>query len=388
LAAVFVCAHAARAGEPLGVDQEQFATAGRLLRDGLLPYRDLADTRPPLQLYTWLLAWAGGSVRGAWAFEAVWLGATMLVAFGAARRWQGNWAGFAAAACVFVGLWAPRLGGHASRLQPEELLALPVLAAAWLAVIAVWRPRAALGCGALTGIAALYKVAAIAIAIAWLVLWWTSLDRRAAVARAAWFVAGIAAPWLVMIVWFAAHGALGPFLDTVFGSGRSLDAPWGDVLAQFFSTAALAFAPLWIAAGAGVALAWKRDRARGMCLAAWIASAILAIALQRQLAGYPFLLLVPPLAVASGIGIVELLALRRARYGLVLVAILAALTARDWIGTYGSHGARAHAPVSILPGSATHGRSWSALTMLGLRPCSHSGTYASQVATKEFQWRV
>ena len=191
-------------------------------------------------LYTWVGAWAGGSAASAWLFEALWLAATMGLAFVVVRqRWHGVWAGIAAAACMLVGLWAPRLGGYWSRLQAEELLALPELAAAYFALVAVTRPRAALGAGALMGIASLYKVPAIAICVAWLVLWLVALPRRAAAVRAGWFAAGVLAPWLIPALWFAAHGAFAVFVDAVFFYQRHwitmIDPPWGDVADQFVS---------------------------------------------------------------------------------------------------------------------------------------------------------
>jgi hypothetical protein len=334
VAVAFVCAQLARAGEPLGLDQGLFACFGRWLRDGWLPYRDLFDSKPPLHLYTWVLAWAGGSTASAWWFEAIWLAATMAVAALAVRRWNTAPAGLAAAVLVLVGLWAPGLGGYWSRLQAEELLALPVVGAAWLALVAIERPRVAFACGVLVGVAGLYKVPALLTAVAWPVLW---RDRR----RTAWFAGGVLVPWLVFALWFAAHGALSDFTDAVFFYQRHwiamIDPPWGDVAHDFVATAVPALAPLWVAAAAGVALTWRRDRARAVCLAVWIGSAVLAIALQRQLAGYHFLLLVPPLAFAGGIGVAQLAEHPRARYGLVVIAALLGLAARDWAHAYGGH---------------------------------------------------
>jgi hypothetical protein len=321
----FVCLQLARAGEPLGLDQGLFATFGRWLRAGWVPYRDIFDSKPPLHLYTWVPA----SAMGPWLFEAFWLAATMVLAVLALRRWCCAWAGLVAAVLLFAGLWAPGLGGYWTRLQAEELLAPAVLGAAWLALVAVERPRAALWCGVLVGAASLYKVPALVTGVAWLVLW---RDAR----RSAWFAAGVVAPWAVAVLWFAAHGALGDFLDAVFLYQRHwiamIDPPWSDVVHGFVSTALPALAPLWVAAAAGVIVTWRTDRARATFLIAWIASAIVAVVLQRQLAGYHFLLLVPPLAFAGGLAVAD----RRGRYALIAVAALLGLAARDWVRSYGS----------------------------------------------------
>src|SRR3569623_844720 len=192
----FVAIQVIRAGEPLGLDQGLFACFGRWLRDGWIPYRDMGDSKPPLHLYSWVRAWAGGAPAAAWRCEALWLAGTSLLAFAVARRRWGDRAGLAAAARVFVGLWTPGFGGYWSRLQAEELLVLPELAAAWFAISALDRPRAAIACGALVGVVGLYKVPALATGGAWLALWIASQPRREALRR----------------LGLAANGGLGPRL--------------------------------------------------------------------------------------------------------------------------------------------------------------------------------
>ncbi len=365
----FVYAQLARAGEPLGLDQGLFACFGRWLRDGWLPYRDIFDSKPPLHLYTWVLAWAGGSPGSAWLFEALWLAASCALAFFVARRRQCAWAGLAAAALLFVGLWAPGLGGYWSRLQAEELLVLPELAAAWFAMTTLARPRAALACGALTGIVGLYKIPGLAVAGAWVALWIASAPRGDAAAGRRWLAvrigylaAGIALPWLVASAWFAAHGALASFVDaTVFYQRHwiaMIDPPWREVLDQFATTVVHELAPLGVAAIAGLALAWRRDRAYAICLLAWIGLDAIAIVLQRQLAGYHFLLLVPPLALAAGSGVVALAAnLRRAVVPVVIalavIALLLAGALRDWVRTYGAGDLRSYDRGQFSPADET-----------------------------------
>ncbi|MEO8548611.1 MAG: hypothetical protein ABI678_01510 [Kofleriaceae bacterium] len=335
IGAGFVIAQVVRAGEPLGLDQGLFACFGRWLRAGWLPYRDLFDSKPPLHLYTWVLAWAGGSTASAWWFEAIWLAATSGVAYVVARRWWGAWSGLAAAALVLAGLWTPGFGGYWSRLQAEELLVLPLLGAAAWAVVAMGRARAALACGACMGLVGLYKVPGLALCGAWLVLWFAALSPREAGRRCAWFAAGLVAPWLVASAWFAAHGAFGAFCNSVFVYQRHwiamIDPPWHDVVDQFTSTATHELAPFLVAAAAGIALMWRRDRPRALCLIAWTGCAGLAVVLQRQLAGYHFLLLVPGLAFAAAYGLVEL-ARRTLAYRLALVPIgaLLALALAGW----------------------------------------------------------
>jgi hypothetical protein len=194
----------------------------------------------------------------------------------------------------------------------------------------------------------LYTVPALVFGVAWLALWLASVPKREAARRAGWFALGVLAPWLVASLWFAAHGAFGVFADSVFVYQRHwiamIDPPWTDVLDQFVSIAGLELAPLLVAAAVGIAVAWRRDRARAICLLAWIGASALAVIAQRQLAGYHFLLLVPGLAFAASYGVLALvdLVIHRAQLarvgaaaGLVAIAALLLGTARDWSRAYG-----------------------------------------------------
>jgi hypothetical protein len=340
LAAGFVYAQLLRSSEPLGLDQGLFACFGRWLREGWLPYRDIFDSKPPLHLYTWTLAWAGTSTASAWWFEAFWLAGTLALAFLLARKQWGDWAGLAASALLFVGVWDPGLGGYWSRLQAEELLVLPELGAAWFALRAVDKPRAAIACGVLTGVVGLYKIPALAVGAAWLALWLASMPWRDVVTRTLWLAGGVAAPWLVASAWFAAHGAFGELTSATLFYQRHwiemIDPPLSQVLDQFVSIALRELAPLWLGAACGIALAWRRQRAHAIWLATWIAAAALAIVMQRQLAGYHFLLLVPPLALASARAVVALGELVRPVAGAIAICALIALSVYDWPGAYGA----------------------------------------------------
>ena len=77
-----------RSVEPLALDQGLFACFGRFVPRGMLPYRDLFDSKPPLFLYLHVLAGRFGSepATALWRFETLWLAATAAVAFVLARR--------------------------------------------------------------------------------------------------------------------------------------------------------------------------------------------------------------------------------------------------------------------------------------------------------------
>jgi 4-amino-4-deoxy-L-arabinose transferase-like glycosyltransferase len=347
---VFVTLEVMRANEPLALDQGLFACFGRWVRSGWLPYRDLFDSKPPLFLYTWVLgsAFPGNAATAMWHFEALWLIATMLLAARFAGRLWGAPAGWTAAAFLFVGLWAPGWGGYWARAQAEELLALPVFAAALAAVAARDRAPFALVAGVLTGMAGLYKIAGLAVAFVWPLLW---LERRrfaAALARTALLLAGIAIPWLCASGWFAAHGAFAAFVDGVFRYQRHIAAviapPVGDVVASFAVTLARQVPWLLALAAAGIAILVARRRREAVWLTAWLLATSAAVIAQRQLAGYHFLLVIPALALAAALGCVELVRLaaatpwRPARVGALALLAIALVLAGKFALSFADYG--------------------------------------------------
>jgi len=336
-----------RLGEPLGVDQGLFACFTRWVPRGWLPYRDLFDSKPPLFLYWWALPAAvpGELGRAIWWTEGLWLAATSIVAFRVARALFGATAGVATAALLLVGLSAPGFGGFWSRAQAEELLVLPMLASLSWAL----RPglRAAFVAGGLVGVCGLFKIPSMAIAGAWVVLFAVRHPRREATLRTGLLGLGVAVPWALAVGWFAAHGALRAFVDGVFVYHRHNAAfiapPWDAVL-EGFSRELLDTAPLLVAAASfGLFVLLRRRAPEGYWLAALVAVTCAAVVLQRQLAGYHFLLTVPALALVGGYGtaVAARAIARRGRVrvvgaltALVLLA-LGARTAASYAKAYG-----------------------------------------------------
>jgi hypothetical protein len=341
--AVFVgTMHWVRAGEPLALDQGLFACFTRWVPRGWLPYRDLFDSKPPLFLYAWTLAAAmpGDITTAMWRLETLWLAGSMIATFVLVRRVTSDrFAGLAAAALLFVGLWCPAWGGYWSRAQAEELATLPIMVAAMLALREP-TPRRLIALGALTGVIGLFKIPAMAVAAAWPVMWLGDGWRRV-VARAAWAAGGLALPWLGAAIFFAAQGAFDDFVQGVFVYHRYnaafITPPWGDTIVDFIGTVVAAVPELLLLAAVGLVALPRRER---LFVGVWIASTMVAVVLQRQLAGYHYLLIVPGLAVAAGCGAVAVVRWHRAVAATVLI-VLAALCVRTgaaWRDAYGGHG--------------------------------------------------
>lgn len=331
-------AEALRWNEPLALDQGLFACFTRWVPRGLLPYRDLFDSKPPAFLYSYALArlFPVELTHAIWLFEALWLGGAMALAYAIGRRVWDRWAGLTAAALLLAAEWAPGWGGWWARAQADELVALPMLAAALFAWRTIEIEKLALWAGVFTGAAGLFKIPSMAIAGAWPLCWYFTVGARAAARRIGWMALGLAAPWALAAGWFAAHGAFGDFVYGAFVYHRYnaeyIAPPWGGVLSDFVKTMVVDGA-LPLACGVlGLATMQRRERA---WLAPWIALTMAAVVLERQLAGYHYLLAMPALAIAGGFGVARLACARRpvAMAGVLLV-LLAGVDGIRWWRAY------------------------------------------------------
>ncbi len=370
LAAFFIAIQIARSVEPLAMDQGLFACFGKFIPRGFLPYRDLFDSKPPLFLYTYAIAFAipGSPVTALWIFEGLWLAASM-VAIGllAARLW-GRWCGLAASAFLFTGLWSPGWGGYWARAQAEELLALPMIGAAWFALAVPPRRGSAFWAGALTGIAGLYKIPAMGVALAWPLVWPSNGGRAegtraaalaTAARRTAWMAAGIAAPWAIALGYFWWRGALADLWDGVYVYQKILadtnPPAWGLVIRRFFEKLVSEAPGLLLAAAIGGALLVIRRRREAWLVVGWVVTTLAAVVFQRRLFDYHFVVVVPALAIAGSYGAVALARAavgergRRRATACGALAVLAALGVRSALAWRTAYGPDAAALAGAIP---------------------------------------
>jgi hypothetical protein len=342
-----IAMHVVRLPEPLGIDQGLFACFARWVPHGWLPYRDIFDTKPPLFLYWWGASAIipGDVIRAAWWWEELWLVATLGLAYALAARVWGRWEGLAAAALLFVGLWSPAWGAFWSRAQAEEVLTLPMLGSAWLAWRALDRSRLALWAGVLVGVCGLFKIPSMAIALSWAVAWLACGTWRGAAERVGWMLAGVLAPWALAFGWFAAHGATSSFIDGVFVCQRYyatfIAPPWGGVLSDYGGKMLKESPLLVVLAVVGVLRLARRGAREAHWVGSWIVTTVAAVVLQRQLAGYHYMLAVPALALAGAYGLVDIVRAVRAPdarliagAGLLAVALFAAQEGQAWWRAY------------------------------------------------------
>lgn len=337
--------------QPLGPDQSLYAYVAQEIGRGGWPYLDAWDQKPPgvHLLYAALFAvWPDDAAIAFGDLAAAAVCAALLVPLGAWWSGGARGAGWTAAA-LFLLLGDPnwqRLGGLRVRGQCEVFIGLAVAAAVWLAIRHRQRarpaPALAAAAGLLIGVAALFKYpAAVYGLVPLLVLLWPGGDGRAgtrATGRSiAALVAGAAAPGLAMIALYWSAGGLQDLVDATVlynlrYSGTTYEGPVDFV--RYLVTFPVQHARvdgLWLTGGAGamVLAAGLRHDPRRLVLFAWLACAMLAIAINgsRGLPQY-FVQAAPAWALAAGLGLATVWSRRRLVTRVAIVAILVVAVAR------------------------------------------------------------
>ncbi len=293
---------------PAGRDQGIFATAGLMLGDGAVLYRDVFEVKQPLILflYHWAFSIAGRvSPEVVNAVDAILRVAALPVFYVLGARLHGRAGGLVAAA-VF-GLMSVAVFGDFWDVAQAETFAGVLLAAAFLAVLGGPRGPWAWGlAGALVAASTLFKATAALPGLAIVAGVVVGLDggagRRVA-ARLGALAIGAACVVGPVIGYFAANGALDALVEVQvrFNRYHAWQYDWADASRIH---GIVLFVP-WLCEPAGLSqtaalvvaawLAW-RGPASGRVLALWWALAWLTIPIQGKLWQYHYALVLPPQA--------------------------------------------------------------------------------------------
>lgn len=293
---------------PAGRDQGIFATAGLMLGDGAVLYRDVFEVKQPLILflYHWAFSLSGrASPEVVNAVDAIVRVAALPVFYAIGARLHGRVGGLVAAA-VF-GLMSVAVFGDFWDVAQAETFAGVLLAGAFLAVIGGPRgPCAWALAGALVAAAAMFKVTAVLPGLAIVAAVVVGLDGggvRRLGARLGALAVGAALVVGPVIGYFVAHDALDALIDVQlrFNRYHAWQYDWRDASRIH---GIVLFVP-WLCEPAGlgqtaalVAAAWLawRGPTRGRLLALWWALAWLTIPIQGKLWQYHYALVLPPQA--------------------------------------------------------------------------------------------
>jgi 4-amino-4-deoxy-L-arabinose transferase-like glycosyltransferase len=296
--------------QPMGADQALYAYVGERILDGGLPYRDAWDQKPPAIHYSYAV------LRAVWPHDSAVAAADLVLAaatalaihlVGQAVAPAGSGA---AAALIFLLLSNPaftRLGGVRLRAQCETFIALAITGAVLLVIRRRSGSAAMIASGALLGIAVAYKYNAIVYGVVVLVALLTV--KRLSPGNLARLAIGFCAPIAIIVVVFAAGGALRALFDaTVTYNLRYSGQTYSglvDALAYLirFPVERARVDALWTLGGAGCAVlifARRADRTR-LLAPVWVVAACVSIAINgsRGLPQY-FVQAGPALALAAG----------------------------------------------------------------------------------------
>ena len=340
-----------RAPEPPGLDQSLFAFYGDSLARGLHLYRDLWDSKPP-----GIFALYAAAVRVAGVAHAA-LGLDIMAAAASALlaacllRARGNLA-MAMGALLTASLpSAPVFGGPMLAGQAEPLMTPLCLGA----MLCMQRRDGAWAAGFLIGAAACLKLVALALLPAILAAAPAAMGwRPRTIARV---VAGMLAPIGACALGLALAGTLDEAIAAVVQYPRAYAAEIASrtaflPLVTRGATRLGRGMPLVLLLAAIGLTGARRAGSLARSLLVWIAGACAAILAQRQMAGYHLFLLVPPLALAAGLGAHEIAAMARrlpatrrilaVSLGAVLAVLVLVPELRLWVRHYRPH-VRLHA---------------------------------------------
>ncbi len=248
---------------PMGSDSGMFAYAGERILEGDLPYRDVFDTKPPGVFYVNALAlWLGGRTPWAiWGAGVAWIALTTLVLFSTLLAGFGLLPGFLATAVFVLTLHHPSYYQGGNLTEVYALLPQVTLLAAAAAYFGNRRTRVLALCGALTGLAILFKptCSALGLALAAVTTGEALLARRwrEAAIRLGAFGLGVVMPLVAVALYWAAHGAFGYLWDAVVrfnfvysSEGFSLLGVYGAFRMLFVDEPLAAAMPLAVAGSA------------------------------------------------------------------------------------------------------------------------------------------
>ena len=293
---------------PFQSDHGVYAWMADVTLHGGMLYRDAWDVKGPVAALPALIAQLafGRNMWGIRALDLIAVAGAAVALYRVGARWTSRPAALAAALIWVLAYASTRFNSTA---QPDGFGAVLLL----IATVPLLRPSpprvwTLAAAGAVVGVLVLLKP----IYLAFLVI--------PVVAAAPWeagghwqpgrlgaIVAGMLLPIILLLGWFAAGGALSPFLDGYISYNVANNGP--GIVKGFFSMLASGTLadPSWLlvfaCALAGAAVLWPSERKAAAILVAWTAVALLVIHIQRPYYPYRAHVLSAPLALLALVGL-------------------------------------------------------------------------------------
>ncbi len=219
----------AAAGTPFRGDQALYTEYAKRMSGGAVLYRDLWEVTNPGVFWFYQLAGTcfGFTEDGVHLFEWLYWVAFVLAVSAATKRAYALPRWPLAPAVVVGGVYYLTSCSDPSHLtKAEGLVAFPLFLSAWLACLAVERPRPSIGllvaAGTAGGLAALFKFAFAACVVAGWLPAVVIAARRGGMFRMLALAVGFAVPLAAATVYFHARGALGDTFRELFVTPRGI----------------------------------------------------------------------------------------------------------------------------------------------------------------------
>lgn len=328
---------------PMSLDQGILAWVGDVIRHGGFAYRDAFELRGPAPFYAYA-ALSAIFRRAEWALRALDLvilavGATALARI--ARRFV-DWPGAALGSLLFV-LWYAALDFH-NTAQSDGWNGAALAACVALLLRDSSRAKllhAALA-GVLIGLCVLSKPTYLVfLGLGPLYAGYRVVARESTLRSAALevfaFGAGAALTIASLLAYYARAGALRDLLDVhvMFTASvyAQLDVAWLNriqFVVKYISAGQFAIA--FAFAATGFVVAWRRQRAATLLVAAWLAGTLLTVIVQGKFWPYHWLPMYAPLALLASLGVVGVAASIGAQAASLPRALIAGATVLMFAG--------------------------------------------------------
>lgn len=324
-------------GQPFEMDEGAHAYMGWGMLQGLVPYRDMYNGKPPgiYALHALLFLLVKPTALNIKIFATIYTLGTTLVVYYVTRKVAGQKAGIAAA--LLFGIFSPGPKIEGGGVNSEVFMILPYTLAAYSLMRAVEssKPRQYFLFGLWTGLACSIKQVA-GVNLFWIACYMVFRIWRAnewqAVARTLrdgmWVAVGMAASWLPFLVYFYSHQALRDlyFWQTTasfkYVADGYLGGPNFSLLYKQMKHVLSENLLLWILALLGIVCTWQKlpngrilgsesDEAEWrpvslILLSTWPFFSFIGIAAGGRFFAHYFIQIIPSLTITGGIGLAGL----------------------------------------------------------------------------------
>jgi 4-amino-4-deoxy-L-arabinose transferase-like glycosyltransferase len=320
--------------QPLQMDEGVYSYIGWGMFDGLVPYKDVFDHKPPgiYMLYAVAFLLLGPTALSVKVFGTIYTLGTVLAVFQVARKLAGNAAGCLAALLYAIFSTGPNIQGGSVNTEVFMVLPYTLAAYSFLKVVETGRRDGYFFAGLWTGLACTIKQVAV-VNLLWvagylLVRMWRAKEwdlRARVVTDGLWVLVGAVLPWIPFVLYFYVKGALKEFYFWQVGFNLGYinigyqNFPNFLIFLDRFREVLTENSLLWLFALAGIG--WGRQELsiglrRGQnaesssskpmawaLMATWPAFSLLGVALGGRFFEHYFIQMIPSLAVLGGVGL-------------------------------------------------------------------------------------